>query len=608
MKNTNMEDLRNKDRKKWDEYKSSGLHVFPVSMPDKRPTVKSWKALPDNIIFNGSAAIACGELSGNIEVLDFDTKNTTRDLLTEYFDEGGDVLNTIYKKLVVQTTISGGFHFIYRCEVIEGNQKIAVSSDGKKALIETRGEGGYFVTAPTEGYKIIQGDIINIPYITQEEREILITTARRLNEYFPKVNPPKNKVYTDGLTPWDDFDQRGDVPALLQAHDWQFIKSVGDNDHYCRPGKKGATSATWNESLRLFYCFTSSTVFEPSKAYAPSALYSYLECNGDFSEAARKLRALGYGAMVEEKPTTKAKCVEIKNLFRLTKPTSMERPKKLFGPLWAEGENAFFFAEDGAGKSILAVQIGCAIATGQSIQGFQNEVPKQPVTLFDTELSDYQFNTRYPEGLPENFKRFTFNEDAQKLLIDSTVEFVVDQIENAANHIGSKIIILDNLSALASMVDLVTTKEAVKLMGLLNELKKKGFSVLIIDHSRKPLKEGDFKVISKHDLQGSKMKTNLVDSVFSIGKSAQGDAIRYIKGLKIRSFEMAYTKGSVATVEIKVNPLRLEFLGVDPEWQHVKDRTSEMMKMAAEGKTQAEIAQTFNVSQQAISKILNTGL
>ncbi|MEX2234391.1 MAG: AAA family ATPase [Cyclobacteriaceae bacterium] len=294
----------------------------------------------------------------------------------------------------------------------------------------------------------------------------------------------------------------------------------------------------------------------------------------------------------------------IPTLFRLTKPTSMERPKQLAGPVWAQGELAFLFAEDGVGKSILAVQIGCAIVTGQSIPGFTCQVTAQPVALIDAELSDYQFNTRYPSGLPSNFKRFTFNEDQQAALVKAEVQFVVDQIEAAANSCNSKVIILDNLSALTSMIDLTKTSDSIHLMGLLNELKKKGYSVLVIDHCRKPMKENEFKPISKHDLQGSKMKSNLADSVFSIGKSCQGENIRYIKALKIRSYEMVYTKKAVATMELRPDPLRLDFLGLNGEWEHVNDQDSKIIRMSVEGKTQAEIAREIGISQQAVSKKL----
>lgn len=294
-------------------------------------------------------------------------------------------------------------------------------------------------------------------------------------------------------------------------------------------------------------------------------------------------------------------------LFRVTKQTSSERPKKLFGSLWAQGETAFIFGEDGSGKTILDTQIGCSLATGRSIHPkLINEVPAQVVTVFDAELSDYQFNARYPDGLPDNFKRLVFDEAMQSQLARADVQYVVDQIELAANEHSSKIIILDNLSALASMADLTKTADSIQLMGLLNNLKKKGFSILIVDHCRKPMREGDFKTISKHDLQGSKMKTNLADSVFSIGKSCQGEQLRYIKALKIRSYQMEFTGSGVATIELKSNPLRFEYIGLNQEFEHVTDKVGQAMRLKHEGKSQTEIAQHLDITQQAVSKMLTS--
>jgi hypothetical protein len=307
---------------------------------------------------------------------------------------------------------------------------------------------------------------------------------------------------------------------------------------------------------------------------------------------------------VRNKPATDHKAPG--KLFRLTQSTSMERPKKIFGSCWAQNENAFLFAEDGAGKSILSTQIAIAVSTATSIDGFPNELPAQPVTIFDVELSDYQFNSRYPEKLPENFKRLTFSEDQQAILAKADVDYVISQVEAAANEFNSKIIILDNLSALMSMADLTKTTDSIQLMGQLNDLKKKGFSVLIIDHCRKPMhSHSDYKTISKHDLQGSKMKTNLVDSVFSIGKSCLGDNYRYIKALKIRSYQMEYTSKEVATMELKTGPLRLEYVGRNFEWDHVNDKTAQAKKMTQEGKTQKEIATDLGITQQAVSKIIS---
>jgi len=100
------------------------------------------------------------------------------------------------------------------------------------------------------------------------------------------------------------------------------------------------------------------------------------------------------------------------------------------------------------------------------------------------------------------------------------------------------------------------------------------------------------------------MKSNLADSVFSLGKSCQGENIRYVKALKIRSYEMSFTKNSVATMELKTSPLRLDFLSIDSEWQHVNDRNAEIIKGASTGLSQKEIADKLGISQQAVSKKL----
>lgn len=594
-----------------------GICAVPCKMPDKRPAVSEWtkyqKILPviGEHSFNGSLGVITGAVSGNLFVLDLDLKYDQSDTLLDRLLEalGEDLCGRIHEAAYIQTTVNNGRHIFLRCESIEGNLKLACNEKGE-TLLETRGEGGFIVCAPTEGYEAISGSLSNVGFITIEDKETLFAVCRSLSEKHEEIKPPTSRKFTtelQGIAPWESYNLKADVPAFLQSHGWTYLKTVGVNQHYCRPGKSGTTSGTWNDSLNLFRCFTTSTNLQADKSYSPSALFTFLECSGDFSEAARRLYALGYGerSTRSQQPPIRPERDERVKLFRLTKPTPMQRPKKLFGPLWAEGENAFLFAEDGAGKTILANQIGCAIATGTQIPGFQNEVEPQPVTLFDAELSDFQFNNRYPEGLPENFKRLTFSEDQQSLLVKADIQFVVSQIEEAANEYNSKIIILDNLSALSSMIDCTKTSDSIQLMGLLNDLKKKGFSILIIDHCRKPQKENEFKTISKHDLQGSKMKTNLVDSVFSIGKSAMGENFRYIKGLKIRSYEMAFTKDQVATMYLKTSPLRLDFSGIEAEWQHVNDRSSQVNKMAAEGKTQAEIASQFGVSQQYVSKIVN---
>jgi predicted DNA-binding transcriptional regulator AlpA len=89
-------------------------------------------------------------------------------------------------RLVVEQSPSGACHVVYRCEApVARNQKLARRAvlgglGNPAALIETRGEGGLFLCAPTPGYTLLQGTFANVPLLTAAERETLIEAARLL--------------------------------------------------------------------------------------------------------------------------------------------------------------------------------------------------------------------------------------------------------------------------------------------------------------------------------------------------------------------------------------------------------------------------------------------
>jgi hypothetical protein len=125
------------------------------------------------------------------------------------FDRGGDrfdawranIPSELFDRLVIETSQSGGKHVIYRCaEPINGNMKLAMGfRDGALVtLIETRGEGGLFLCAPTLGYAIEQGSLTEIPELTPQERETLLETAWSLNEYLPTADVPADSRESTG--------------------------------------------------------------------------------------------------------------------------------------------------------------------------------------------------------------------------------------------------------------------------------------------------------------------------------------------------------------------------------------------------------------------------
>jgi len=293
------------------EYLRAQLSVIPTK-EDKLPALPSWKPYQSQRIkeeeaeslFSGAnvkgLAIICGAISGGLEVIDVDTKHDTTGSLWDELRgliEGN--LPELYNRLVIAQTRSGGYHIYYRCSSIAGNLKLSTKLN-KEVLIETRGEGGYVIAPPTPNYTYIQGEPGNIPTITPEERDILFSIAKSFNELEevkPKVSTPSSTTYNStGLSPFEDYNQRGDLVALLEGKGWRVVNQRGQRVNLLRPGSTDSkTSGNYHTGLRVLRVFSSSTEFNPDKGYSPSQVFSLLECNGDNKLTYRRLLELGYG-------------------------------------------------------------------------------------------------------------------------------------------------------------------------------------------------------------------------------------------------------------------------------------------------------------------------
>ena len=292
------------------EYLNHGLSVLPASKVRKCPAIGAWKMyqqrLPlkaevENWIssYNPDAVcIVTGKISGNLEIIDFDHQAI---LFDKWLKEVKEKLPQLTDKLVIQRTQSGGKHVIYRCQgPVDGNMKLASQTiDGKiETLIETRGEGGLFLCCPTQGYSLEQGSFDNIPVITEKQRSELIAIAAMFNEVKSPIDykpTPRDAYEQFDDRPGDEFNARGNVGEILKLHGWQFVGQDQVNQHWRRPDKtQGGLSATLRKSNNTFYVFSSNAYpFEGSKAYSPFAVYTLLEHNGDFAEAASKLSSDG---------------------------------------------------------------------------------------------------------------------------------------------------------------------------------------------------------------------------------------------------------------------------------------------------------------------------
>lgn len=303
------------------KYKSLGLSV--IGCREKRPVSASWAAyqkeipsdedLSDMFEKRGAdqVAVICGEVSGSLEVIDIDEP----DLWGELWETIVDYFSGDPSHLLVTRTPSSGFHIYYRCEKIEGNQKLAREKTGSnkyKVLIETRGQGGYVIAPPSNKYEILSGSFERIPEIDPDTRDDLLDICRSFNKVFTeKASKPGNispTVYKSA--PWDAYNQDASDPweAILIGKGWERVQEDAERIYYRRPGSENKFSANFHKTKRLFYVFSSSTTFEHDSAYSPFAIYAFLECGGNFSEATKQIRAQGYGKLFskDDKDTIKA--------------------------------------------------------------------------------------------------------------------------------------------------------------------------------------------------------------------------------------------------------------------------------------------------------------
>lgn len=312
-------------------YATAGLSVLPLKADSKNPALPEWTSKQENISeqddirnwykgTNHEIGIVCGKVSGQLEGLDFDEKYNINALsLFDRFKQLIDEIDTnLMMKLVIEKTQNKGYHIFYRCDVIENNLKLAMRSatpdeieeakkenkkTGPKTLIETRGEGGYFMCAPSKGYTVIQGSIENIPVITIEERKLLLDTARCFNEVIEEhqiFDRPVNLKLSE-KRPGDDFNLRGDIRDLLIKQGWKKIFTTKTSEQWRRPGKNEGVSASFNYSgfntPNLFFVFSSNAhPFSPQKAYTMFAVYAMLEHNSNWSAASAELAKLGFGS------------------------------------------------------------------------------------------------------------------------------------------------------------------------------------------------------------------------------------------------------------------------------------------------------------------------
>lgn len=295
--------------------------------------------------------IVCGAVSQHLEMLELEGRAIDEgilDQLIEILEASG--LGELWQRINtgwLERSPSGGLHFHYRVDgaPVPGNTKLAsrlaredeLTDDERKLLaekphkkilrgwIETRGEGGFVVTAPSHGtvhptgkpYELLAGGPNTCPTITADEHQALHDICRMLDtlpsDDVAKAEPgavdQEQEAFLfgqapeaeGGTKPGDDFENKTDWKGILTPHGWHLAHTHGRTRYWRRPGKDRGVSATtgYKDDRDRLYVFSSSTEFDTETPYTKFGAYALLEHGGDYSTAAKELHRRGFGSRAQ---------------------------------------------------------------------------------------------------------------------------------------------------------------------------------------------------------------------------------------------------------------------------------------------------------------------
>jgi hypothetical protein len=291
------------------------LPVFPCKKDKSPATQGSWKDYGVSTKATTSSfpfpyvGLAMGVKGTMYETIDVDSKHDPDKTLTDDF-----IKNVIerFPDIRIHETQSKGYHIIYSCEFVGANKELARiffdengqaiyehvdQSEGRKnkytakAIIETRGSGGYILYPPSEGYKVVNGS--QITTITAAERNELMDLARSYNlitNHEPTKKHTPNSLNSDGEKAGDWYNKNHNVLDLLYSFGWKFSRQNGNKVFLTRPDKTAGTSASVDTDKNTVYIFTSSAYpLEAEQCYSPFGIYTFYRHDGNFKEAAKQI-------------------------------------------------------------------------------------------------------------------------------------------------------------------------------------------------------------------------------------------------------------------------------------------------------------------------------
>ena len=556
-------------------FSQAGVCVVPAAMNGTKAPIGTWKQYQLHhptreqldAWFLGNATglgIITGKISGNLEMVELEGRAVSEGCLDQIKElaEKSD-LQEIWQIICngyVEATPSGGIHFLWRIadEPVPGNLKLAQRpGEGDSLLVysETRGEGGFCITAPSFGlvhpsgqpWQMLRGSPAEIPMLSWDERNAIVDLFRSIDQSPKREILEKsliNKVATDEDLPGDDFNKRGEWKDILKG--WKVVYESKGVTYWRRPGKDIGISASTGHVGDNLYVFTTSTSFESQRSFSKFGAFAHLYHQDDFREAAKALRSQGFGSQ---------KMSEIPSLGELMAPNSAPnlelvpdidedhieparersswypRPLDLDGEI--EQEIPEFLARDDGHRLFYKGKINAVIGESESgktwvaLLGVKQALDvAEKVIYLDFEDSGKGILSRLRSlGVEDaKFKNFIYANPDQNLTLEERIDLV-----DALTNFQPDWIIVDGVNAAMTLLNLELTSNRDATFfsqQLLRPLAQSGAGVITIDHVPKSKdNRGNYAIgaqAKRADINGSAIA---VEVVSPFGKGMNGELL-----------------------------------------------------------------------------------
>jgi putative DNA primase/helicase len=498
-----------------------GFAVVPVERNgSKRIALQSWKKYQEQLCdqndlktwFAGgdpcAVGIIGGEISGNLEILDFDDESVIAPFEEMMRFEHAELL----VKLIVVETGSGKRHYLYRCESPPGGRRILARNPpppGKKkgkVAIEARADGCMTIAAGSPAdthssgrpYRRIGGPTFsNIQVLTDRERKQLHRICRSLTRWvddtkttsgtFLKTDSPVNIA-----RPGDHFNEVADWGEdVLEPIGFELVREDADGSRYwLRPGgshawsvRTGLQSQNGRDLMRVFS--TDTEYFEADRSYDKFAAHAAIHHDDDLSVAAADLSRQGYGVDDEdERDDGDADRIIIRPFSKIR----TRRVRWLWPDRIPTGKLTVLSGDPSVGKSFTFCSVSAHVSLGLP---FPDDAPCRRGDVLIVSCEDDAGDTLKPRlrAHGADLERVhcltveTAEGEYQQLDIGQHIEQLADTLDT---YPETRLLVFDPLTAYLGNVDANSNADVRRVLGPLCELgRQHRVAIVGVSHLRK---------------------------------------------------------------------------------------------------------------------------